>query len=779
MKNMSKVILAVVLAVLTAAMIPAQVFADSAPDYISEVKVFEGSYSEAESEGYTMLKDDSGKVVDINKDSGSTSIGAKGNKAVYLGYKTTKIKSEAITDLALMNMKGGYSVQEYEALMETQMNSQIIPFVERFIVALNEFRENLKSKNSDNRQRAEYMQIILNKLIDDDTGKGLGDLLVNDTIYEMAKKQYEALSDKEKEKTNIYELNTKVKDGLAEAEKNEHADILTILAQSNGRATHLMETLVLRAADTNDETWLDRFSEITADDLADILEMSPADADKELAKLFDDDAQMILNMWDSFRSELEQYDYYKSIADKYDQSKIDKESEKMDAFKELDEDATDEELVEALEGYGEALQTASDLTKALKVVYIHNELDEYEYDDGTLLDFFLTDSNVIAKNIEKLYPLVASLTEGQRSGLELLSLDELVMMSVTDPDVYNEEALNDLEEASIYDGVDRGIYQKGGVALTSDAMRTKALEQSSPEESPLSALTIAGIVVTGVFMLAAISSGIAIKLYSAAANYVTRQLIYGAAGSSRYFTTRLVSIKDGIPQFENRCMNTIYASRSTMCKYLTVGFSVAAVVLAGVTTYLTYRDMVNHYNVDFTPIPHYMVDEKDITVTIESGEKVVIKNQSAYYKAVESNRKEGAEYYGKIGSCADLNGCVNPQWLALYAARNEAECPIIASSFKVVIGNTTVPQGYETGIHFFGEKAAFNLNNKLYCWNQNTKSIMVYYKTDKAAAEAGTAGSNFTAGTLALTGGCGLITGALASAICITAFGKKKKKAAT
>jgi hypothetical protein len=189
--------------------------------------------------------------------------------------------------------------------------------------------------------------------------------------------------------------------------------------------------------------------------------------------------------------------------------------------------------------------------------------------------------------------------------------------------------------------------------------------------------------------------------------------------------------------------------------------------------------MVNHYNVDFTPIPHYMVDEKDITVTIESGEKVVIKNQSAYYKAVESNRKEGAEYYGKIGSCADLNGCVNPQWLALYAARNEAECPIIASSLKVVIGSTTVPQGYETGIHFFGEKAAFNLNNKLYCWNQNAKSIMVYYKTDKAAAEAGTAGSNFTAGTLALTGGCGLITGALASAICITAFGKKKKKAAT
>ena len=172
-----------------------------------------------------------------------------------------------------------------------------------------------------------------------------------------------------------------------------------------------------------------------------------------------------------------------------------------------------------------------------------------------------------------------------------------------------------------------------------------------------------------------------------------------------------------------------------------------------------------------------MVDEKDITVYNEDGEKIVIKNQSAYYKAVESNRKKGDDYFKDIGTCADMNGCVNPQWLALYYAKNEAMSPILASSLKAVAGSSDVPQGYETGIHMFGEKAAFNLNSKLYCWNQSAKSVMVYFKGDNSPAPSGSTGSTFTGGTLALAGGAGLAVGALAAAICTKAVGKKKKTA--
>ena len=196
MKRFSVIIIALVLAILTAALMPAQVFADSIPEYISEIKVYMGDYSAAGKEGFTVLKGEDGNPVDLNQKAGG-GIGSKGEKAVYLGYKTTTDASEAVTDLALMNMKGGYSVKDYETLMETQMKSQIIPLVDSFLAAINEYRENYKAGN----QRAIYINGILNKMIDDDTGAGLGDLLLNKTVYEKAKPKYDALSEKEKKDT--------------------------------------------------------------------------------------------------------------------------------------------------------------------------------------------------------------------------------------------------------------------------------------------------------------------------------------------------------------------------------------------------------------------------------------------------------------------------------------------------------------------------------------------------------------------------------------------------
>ena len=81
--------------------------------------------------------------------------------------------------------------------------------------------------------------------------------------------------------------------------------------------------------------------------------------------------------------------------------------------------------------------------------------------------------------------------------------------------------------------------------------------------------------------------------------------------------------------------------------------------------------------------------------------------------------------------------------------------------------------GYKTGIHMFGSETAFNLNSELYDWNKDAPSVMVYYKTDAAAAP--TAGSNFTAGNLALAGAAGLGIGAVITALASKAVGRKKK----
>ena len=224
--------------------------------------------------------------------------------------------------------------------------------------------------------------------------------------------------------------------------------------------------------------------------------------------------------------------------------------------------------------------------------------------------------------------------------------------------------------------------------------------------------------------------------------------------------------------------NAVYTravSNAKLCKSLAVGFTVVFIIITAVSLYFTWQDMKAYYKVDFTPIPRYMVDEKDITAYNADGEKVVIKNQAAYYKAAESNLKEGDFKFDEIGALADMNGCVGKQWLALYVNKNEVMDKILASSLKAVVGSADVPSGYATGIHMFGSEAAFNLNSSLYDWNNSAKSVFVYFRTDDGAAN--TAGANFSGGALALTGGIGLAVGAAATAFATKSSRKRETKA--
>ena len=753
MKRISTVIVAVVLAVLTGVLNPVMTFAAAAntPDYISEVKIFMGDHSAAAAEGYSLLKIGNDPV-DLNQNAGG-GLGSKGEKAVYLGYKTTKNRSEAITDLALMNMKGGYSVEDYNYLMETQMKSQIIPLVDGFLATIKEYRENYAAGI----QRAVYINGVLNKLIDDDTGKGLGDLLLNETKYEMGDAAYNALSD---------------------SEKKEHADILTIVAQSNGKATLMMQNLLTRAADTNDSSWLERFSDITYDDLVESTGMAPTDAEKQLAKLYDDSAVQLLDMWNDLRSMLLGYDDAVDRVDNYDISKYD---DALQALSEVTEDTSAEEALRILHEFETAQTELLSIKADVKTIAVHDMLEEIEYDDGTMLDFFTMNTVELSDDTALLYPLAASFTDGQRAGLEFVSLMEMLVIALTDEDGYNDANLDILSEISIYDGVDREIYEMCAVGLTSDALRAKAALENEEERSMFSDWSIAMMAITGASFLAftgsAISWGVYAKKVSALTKTVNNEVAQLNNSGRGPVSGMLIDNLDAAwsaddvyqmnPEWE-RQMGRL-TSRSNLCKGLTIGFGVAMVIIAAVTTYLTWQEMKEYYNVEFTAIPRYMVDEKDIIGYNKKGEKIMLKNQTAYYKAALCNRAESDEFYKTLGKCADMNGDVGKQWLALYAVKNEVMEPILASSLKVVTESAEVPPGYTTGIHMFGSDAAFNLNSSLYDWNNDAPSIYVYFRTDDTAAS--TAGSNFTGGSVALSGGAGIALGAV-----VTALAMKKKK---
>lgn len=797
MKKLSVALIAVFLAVLTGILHPVQVFAESLPDYVSEVKVFYGDYTAAKAEGYTLLKDGNDPV-DLNRKAGG-GLGSKGEKAVYLGYKTTKNSKEAITDLALMNMKGGYRTKDYEFLMERQMNAQIIPFVESFSAAIEEYRENYNSDNEGNKQRAEYIHDRLNKLLDDDCGgAGLGDLLLNETKYEMGDAAYNALSDKEKQK---------------------HADILTIMAQSSGYATLLMESLLARATDNNDTTWVDRFCSLTYDDLVEATGMAPTDAEKELDKLYSDGANTILDMWDTFREQLLSADESEA---KLNGADLAMSNENSKALKDFSLDNSGDDAIGALaKAVAEAEVDTEVFTNRLTDVLVKAYLTNTEYGDGTLYDFFTMTREEAEDRMEEIYTLVSSFTKGQRAVLEFVSLSDLVVIAGTEPGEYSDENFDTFEEMSIYDGVNRDIYKKGGVALTSDAIRASFEEQALNEETSSFPIHWWTFVSGGLALSSAAAFGVSLSKYFGYTNKInelknviaqgsraikdaeTALYEFGKSGVQamrQYYSTGgatgitlmeydAIMHKMGVQvenlrviQKETRKVLTPeierLSAKSNMCKYLSIGFSVAIVVLSAVTVYLTWQDLKAYYNVNMTPMPNFIIDEKDLIGYNKKGEKIVLKNQSAYYKLAECNRGANDEFYSVLGTGADMNGDVGKQWLALYTVKKDLMQPILASSLKVVTDSVEVPAGYTTGIHMFGSDAAFNLNSSLYDWNDSAPSVYVYFQTDDTAAN--TTGSVFTGGTLALAGSAGIALGAVVTALAMTLKRKSdKKKAAT
>ncbi len=749
MKKTLKIITALILCI-SLLMIPMQVMAApeekaTKPLYISEVKVGMGETSEEAAkellaEGFTIIKGDDGQYADLNEKAGTNSGMKKGptDKIVYIGYKTTDDPKQAITDLAVMNMNGGYSIQDYETLMANHLEGEIIPFVDRFIAALKEYRANYKKpKNTQGHIRADYYRKMLNKLIDDDTGKPLGDLLLNKTKYEMGDEKYNALSDDEKKK---------------------HADILTLLVQGNGRAVLLLEALVSKATDSADDTWLDRFVKIEPEDLKrQIKKNNPSlttDADimAEIDKKYHDTAKKIYEKWDFFYNAIEDHD---------------------DAVNELENTTEIKDAEDGLEKM-----------KMLEGVVAVDYLESIDYEDGTLLDFFARDRSVFAGDgIRSLYPMAAALSEGQIAGLDFLSITDLFTMAMATEEGYDNLGVEELKTASFFQDVDREIYEPGGVALTNAALRAGAKAKDDDSDFGLSELGILYWSVTGFSLVtAALSYGLKLKFLSIGSKYIHQ------------WTMDLAGRDVGL-------LGMSYYEKSMVAHNFAVGLTFLGVLMAGYSIYTTIDEMLDYYKVTFTPIPKYIVDETDIYQEI-NGKMVVINNQTAYYKVVPCNRKEGSsdvekDNYRVLGTANDLNGDVGKQWLALYSVKYEFGFPILADSLKVVKGSDKLPSGYETGIHRFGGKPAFNLTSKYYCYNDDVKGTYVYFKHEKdtvAAIVMGSektanektildynageniTGSFFSSGSLALGAGVGLLLGAGIAVLILLPRLKKKKE---
>ena len=100
-----------------------------------------------------------------------------GETYAMLGYTTTDDIRYAITDVAVMNMRGDYSVEDYKNMLK-EKKGEIAKFLDEFMTVIKEYRANYDAGKT----RAVYIHDLLNQYTEDDSGKKMGDLLIDDLV---------------------------------------------------------------------------------------------------------------------------------------------------------------------------------------------------------------------------------------------------------------------------------------------------------------------------------------------------------------------------------------------------------------------------------------------------------------------------------------------------------------------------------------------------------------------------------------------------------------------
>ncbi len=681
--------------------------ASSKATYIKDVVISYGNTSE---EAKDWLLDNGYQVLNNNLNEGADDIFSD-KRAVYLGYTTTNDPEEAITDMRLMNMKGGYSVQDYQMLLEEQ-KANIRAFLDQFVIAVNEYRSNYNQ----GQQRAIAAHELLNLLYDDDTQQYMGDLLLAKIKEEYSDEEWNALSP---------EAQSRI------------ADMTTILMQGNANAVMAIQQIIAMATDSGDQTWVERYSSAKTydemvDELMDSDNLTINEAEKQLAAEYDEDAKKIASKFADYRTYLEKY----TSAD----LKISASEEEIEAYESAHEDF--------------------DYTNWIAAGTQYEMLAVMTNDDVSLLDLILgSDYDVEGADCYMLYPLVSVLTEGQKACLDLLSMYHIVALGINGDDAMKEAmakldfSVFEEQENSIYDGVDRTIFSDE-VAMTNEALRLQASSGENAVKTAGDYISLTSFILYGAFAVAGLATvvtfGTSLYYLNVDVPVISEKAIAKLSAKevetfNNYVLNKTQATHDAWRQAQEAVDSAKAAVKGvggTKTSPLAIYFGIASAVFVAVTVALmlaslwsTYQDLLAYYNVEFTPIPLHMVDE----AVDEYDAKVY-----TYYDAVTCNREEMGMVTDatKLIKYGDLNGDVGRQWVALYTTKDKAAGNPI-TELKVQYENSNLPDETYTALSMFGENSAQNLTNKTsgYTYADGKSGIYLFYKTD-ANAFAGSVFSN-------------------------------------
>ena len=667
---------------------------------------------------------------------------------VYLCYRTTTDVKKAVRDMAVMNESGNYSADDYKIFLQ-QQQEVYTDMVNDMKTMLGEYRTNYKNGV----KSAVMAHDFMNGYIEDDSGRLLGDLLLE-------------ISD---------------------------SDLVNVLFQANGQVVLMIQEQLALACDTKNSTWLDRMQKLGSYDKlrAQFLKAynnNAARADKELQAKYHSKALQLLECWDDIRLHMDNV----------------KEFEKKYGFDSLSQEEIEAWWEESSEEF-EKMQYEQELNTLL-ILYA------YEYDGGTLRDYFSQDiDKVRGGNIKYLYPLAASLTDGQIAALDgSVSMYQLIQnaaiqsvfddgqtgmgkkiqegMNSTETDDAKKDdtgeekqiiedtyqSIKERDPVSVYEDVDRDVF-KDGVAITSTAQN-----YSNAYEKPWSDAFVergkfgwtagslaVGTILSGVGALlfrngmGNLVEDIGMKMFDyAAGDLKTAVGVYRLKPKTCYMcqTTTWENLKMGLDLGNH---NSKAACQDAVSDLLEKGFArdnnefkfqLFRGFKIGLTVFAIALAVADIVMTVITLKNYYNRDHLPIPhhlVDISYHEE----KETSYvsYKSVPDQQ----------GNYGDLNGNSGKQWLALYATTDEdAGNPILApdgEEHRIIVQykDSKEPDGYSP-LHFFGKpNVAQNLtysdSKDGWSFNDKKKGTYLFFERDANATSSGAEAERWSA--TAMTGG--------------------------
>ncbi len=739
LKKIFSTIISVVLAVTLCVTTCTSAFAaTSKQEYISDVVVCSASSADEAKKalaeaGYELMSNES--------------LSASG---MYMGYKTTTDKDEAITDISAMNMDGNYSFTDYEVLME-QMKEEVSNTVDGLIPMISAYRTNYKEKAA----YALSVYEVLNRFYEDDSKTGMGDYLLS-------------------------------------CDLKDTTELTKVFMQANSSfIVNIQQLLFLAGEGAGDQKWIEKMAKGDEDYLLDTYMSSYSTPNKAMKALIGDygtSADAIRSSWNDFYQVLTaaKKKYFTDNNGKTELNKtvVEENLEEVNktASETLADDATGEEI---LESTTDGMESNSILEEVQDVALIEY-LETVKYGDGTMLDFFMRDESEV-DNFE-LYTLAYYMGNNLCAQITNVGLHQVVSRVTVDGDEVNvsdldkiTQSLDGIEQVSIYEGVDRQLFE-GGVALTSATTQksTSSLkswwdglfDRAFSNDSQYKWYDLLALYVLPTVVSAMIWGGLHFINYyffdyiplSAGASGRALELIDDAtrAGKSMEEALRIANNKYDylMETYMPRGFKYAVYGKGTGAEFTGIMVfraikCICFVVMIALSIATIAKVFINLYTDDsrtYTDIPTRIVD----TVSTDYGDDYVS------YSAVQNLESKAGDIYNYKGK----NG-----WLVLYYSKDKSIGEPITSSVKIVKGSTNAPLDYEN-VSMFNDETAINLTAKDFTGvSDSANGTYMYFARGTSTA----VGSIFSNGNMAIALGVGAVIGIAIDMILQKAKNKKKK----